>query len=328
MGIMRVDHPDVMAFIAAKDREVELANFNLSVAVTDEFMTTLARRKSYPLINPRSGKDAGSIEATNPCEELPLLPREACNLGSLNLPRFADPQGEIDYPRQAAAVVGSALLSDGCGADHARLGVTWNCAFWVLYHIGITGTEHHSEKPDRKKQPDHGECQGHFDSGAHGQADDRTDAGAARGSQIGAGGEFAGHGPDERAQQQTREPEKKPDQGTHGRADHGPVGGSEMPCTKRPGNKIGYKSQNRHAAQQGQSSPTHVNKILRPSGTQQPREQQRRTRQGRQNHSGKTRKHQQYSQKPEYVSHQRTSLTRALVAGLHLPGLASPQQYT
>ncbi len=143
MGILRVDHPDVMAFIAAKDREGELANFNLSVAVTDDFMTALSRGGSYPLVNPRSGKkvkkiDAaevfdsiaahawqngepgmvfidrvnaahparhlGEIEATNPCGEQPLLPWEACNLGSLNLPRFADPKGEIDRARLAAAV--------------------------------------------------------------------------------------------------------------------------------------------------------------------------------------------------------------------------------
>jgi ribonucleoside-diphosphate reductase alpha chain len=143
MGILRVDHPDVMAFIAAKDREGELANFNLSVAVTDGFITALSRGESYSLVNPRSGKtvkwvDAaevfesiaahawkngepgmvfidrinaahparhlGEIEATNPCGEQPLLPWEACNLGSLNLPRFADQQGEIDYAGLASAV--------------------------------------------------------------------------------------------------------------------------------------------------------------------------------------------------------------------------------
>jgi ribonucleoside-diphosphate reductase alpha chain len=143
MGILRVDHPDIMAFITAKDREGELANFNISVTITDDFMTALRHGRSYPLVNPRTGEvvekiDAaevleaiaahawqngepgvvfidrvnaehaarhlGEIEATNPCGEQPLLPWEACNLGSLNLPRFADEQGQIDYPQLAEAV--------------------------------------------------------------------------------------------------------------------------------------------------------------------------------------------------------------------------------
>ena len=138
MGILRIDHPDILEFVAAKDREGELANFNLSVTVTSSFLEALQAGRAYSLRNPRDGRETGSlpagevfqriaeqawkngepglvfidrvnaehpaahlgtIEATNPCGEQPLLPYEACNLGSLNLPRFADARGRIDYPR-------------------------------------------------------------------------------------------------------------------------------------------------------------------------------------------------------------------------------------
>ena len=124
MGILRVDHPDIRDFITAKQGTGEYTNFNLSVAVTDCFMEAVAKGKSYPLINPRtkapvrsenareifdlitnsawaSGEPGivfidrineanptpalGEIESTNPCGEQPLLPYEACNLGSINL---------------------------------------------------------------------------------------------------------------------------------------------------------------------------------------------------------------------------------------------------
>jgi len=138
MGILSVDHPDILEFITAKEREGVLTNFNLSVSVPDSFMEAVEKDEEYDLINPRTGKPerkmrakdvfdlivssawrtgdpgvifideinrrnptphVGKIESTNPCGEVPLLPYESCNLGSINLSKMVNEDGKIDWDR-------------------------------------------------------------------------------------------------------------------------------------------------------------------------------------------------------------------------------------
>ncbi len=138
MGILRYDHPDIFDFITAKDRESNnFSNFNISVGIDEKFMRAVEKNDTIPLVNPRNKKEVrtvkaraifdllvynawktgdpgiifldrineanptpqiGEIESTNPCGEQPLLPYEACNLGSINLSKMVD-DNSINYDR-------------------------------------------------------------------------------------------------------------------------------------------------------------------------------------------------------------------------------------
>jgi ribonucleoside-diphosphate reductase alpha chain len=142
MGMLRVDHPDILEFIAVKLDPSRMRNFNLSVAVTDAFMAAVKTGGPYDLKNPRTGQvtgaldarrvldaianaawacgdpgmvfidrindihptpELGQIEATNPCGEQPLLPFESCTLGSIDVGRFVA-AGELDWARLGATI--------------------------------------------------------------------------------------------------------------------------------------------------------------------------------------------------------------------------------
>ena len=156
MGILHVTHPDIMKFISSKEDGQNLSNFNISVAVTEDFMEKAERGEAYDLINPRNGKisgqlnarevfdylvqmawktgdpgivfldrinrenpnpQLGNIESTNPCGEQPLLPFESCNLGSLNLALMLKASPE------------------GAVIDWERLGRTVNTAVHMLDNV-------------------------------------------------------------------------------------------------------------------------------------------------------------------------------------------------
>ncbi len=151
MGVLRIDHPDIMDFICAKEDQEKFTNFNFSVAITDAFMQAVEEGNEYKLIEPSSGDvvacldartvfekiidlawhngepgvlfiDAanrdnmtpqlGDFEATNPCGEQWLLPYESCNLGSLNLANYVR-DGKVDYKRMEDTVrVATAFLDN------------------------------------------------------------------------------------------------------------------------------------------------------------------------------------------------------------------------
>jgi ribonucleoside-diphosphate reductase alpha chain len=150
MGILRVDHPDIMEFIRYKEDLTKLTNFNVSVAVTEEFLKALKNSEQYQLVDPNSGPTGeflearevwneiiqrawstgepglffidranaehptpklGAYEATNPCGEQPLAPYESCNLGSLTLDTFVE-NGKLDWKRLERAIHQAIHLMD------------------------------------------------------------------------------------------------------------------------------------------------------------------------------------------------------------------------
>ena len=167
MGILRVDHPDIVEFITCKDDTSKITNFNISVAVTDAFMQAVENDGEYDLVSPATGKvvgrlkarevwekiihgawktgepgvffidranhynpvpHLGSYEATNPCGEQPLLPYDVCNLGSINLAEFVV-GGQIDWARLRRTVhLCTHFLENVIDANHYPLEEITNLA--------------------------------------------------------------------------------------------------------------------------------------------------------------------------------------------------------
>ena len=162
MAILRVDHPDIRAFIHAKDDGVSAQRFNISVGVTDDFMRAVAEGATFALVDPHTGLETGTedaralfeeltrsawltgdpglvfldevnrhnptpalgeIEATNPCGEVPLLPWEACTLGSVNVARFWRAETrDLDWAALRETVaIGVRFLDDIVEANHFPL---------------------------------------------------------------------------------------------------------------------------------------------------------------------------------------------------------------
>ena len=164
MGILRVDHPDVEEFIECKKENDQVNNFNISVAITDEFMEAVENDTDFDLKNPRDGAVIKTIrardlfqkiiegawlngepgvvfidkinddnptpqfpiEATNPCSEAHLPAYDSCNLGSINLERF------VLSPEEAEARIASNGSSNGSSNGHSepRKAHTTPCIDW------------------------------------------------------------------------------------------------------------------------------------------------------------------------------------------------------
>ncbi len=152
MAVLRVDHPDILRFIESKRDRKSLKNFNISVAVTDDFMQAVKEDRDYHLVNPRTksivdklrardifslivqnawrtgdpglvfideinrkhpAKHLGKIETTNQCGEAPLLPYEGCVLGSLNLNKFVNQDhSDVDWESLRETVRGAVHFLD------------------------------------------------------------------------------------------------------------------------------------------------------------------------------------------------------------------------
>ena len=162
MGILRVDHPDILEFIHAKRVSQELTNFNISVGITDDFMDSMEADAEYDLINPRTGEKTGKlrarevferiiqsawesgepgilfldrinrdnptphlgeIESTNPCGEQPLLPYEPCNLGSINLAKVVKKKNSNEQ---------KAMSNEYCEIDWEKLrDIVWKSVHFL-----------------------------------------------------------------------------------------------------------------------------------------------------------------------------------------------------